>query len=143
MSPPGTLHHLINGFSCSFGQGPNEEECYAVYWSLMSEIYDAVADDFVPFIRTTIMPQLYFAINMFSFFSSFINDKHRCKIGEPGLPAAAVDCWKKLLFHLTKNLQLQTIITRSAHHPSAILSCKIPFAGWFILVEKVHVGCNI
>ena len=65
----------------------------------------------------------------FSSFSKyvFLDDKHHCKIGEPGLPVAAIDRGKRVIVSLDKKFAVADHDhTKCSIIPSVILSCTIP-----------------
>ena len=72
----------------------------------------------------------------------FLDDKHRCKVGEPGFPVAAVDRGKKVV--VSKDVTFAVAdhdFTKTGIVPSVIMICNIPESinGNFY-TGKVHIG---
>lgn len=72
----------------------------------------------------------------------FMDDKHRCKVGEPGYPVAAVERGKQVIVSCNKSFVVSDHdFTKCGIIPSVIMFCDIP-----ISIEesfyrgKVHVG---
>ena len=58
----------------------------------------------------------------------FMDDKHRCKIGEPGLPVAAVERGKKVIVAMSgkKFAVADHDFTKFSVIPSVIVHCDVP-----------------
>ena len=72
----------------------------------------------------------------------FLDDKHRCKVGEPGHPVAAVERGKQVLVSLHKKMAVADHdFTKASVIPSVAMICNIPpdITGSFYS-GQVHVG---
>jgi len=57
----------------------------------------------------------------------FMDDKHRCKVGEPGYPVAAVEYGRQVLVAYNKSIQvLDHDFTKCGIIPSVTMICDIP-----------------
>ena len=58
----------------------------------------------------------------------FLDDKHRCKVGEPGMPVAAVDRGKQVIVTMTgkKFCDADHDFTKCGMIPSVMLICNVP-----------------
>ena len=72
----------------------------------------------------------------------FLDDKHRCKVGEPGYPVAAVERGKQVLVSLHRKLAVADHdFTKASVIPSVAMICNIPpdVTGSFY-AGQVHIG---
>jgi len=72
----------------------------------------------------------------------FLDDKHRCKVGEPGFPVAAVDRGKKVVVSKDTTFAVADHdFTKTGIIPSVAMICNIPESinGDFY-AGKVHIG---
>ncbi|GBC33575.2 hypothetical protein GLOIN_2v1782174 [Rhizophagus irregularis DAOM 181602=DAOM 197198] len=72
----------------------------------------------------------------------FLDDKHRCKVGEPGFPVAAIDRGKKVVVSKdTTFVVADHDFTKTGIIPSVAMICNIPESinGDFY-AGKVHIG---
>jgi hypothetical protein len=72
----------------------------------------------------------------------FLDDKHRCKVGEPGFPVAAVDRGKKVVVSKDATFMVADHdFTKTGIIPSVAMICNIPESinGDFY-AGKVHIG---
>ena len=72
----------------------------------------------------------------------FLDDKHRCKVGEPGFPVAAVDRGKQVVVSKDTTFAVADHdFTKTGIIPSVAMICNIPESinGDFYS-EKVHIG---
>ena len=87
--------------------------------------------------------QRTFAVKYNSFSNYvFLDDKHHCKVGEPGLPVAAVDRGKQVIVSMNTKFQVADHDhTKCSIVPSVALVCDIPTSldGSFYR-GNVHVG---
>jgi hypothetical protein len=72
----------------------------------------------------------------------FLNDKHHCKVGEPGFPVAAVDKGKSVLVSQEENFVVADHnFTKTGLIPSVTILCDIPsnIEGSFYH-EQINIG---